>query len=170
MKQSLSYFYKGELAYPFVRAQGDYAAGSFYQFAMTKAVCGNTRVEGTNLKGPSTKGEVDNKTKHNVYYMVAEMDRVRYNENATKNTIYEKITIQDGDEYCTAELHYGNSFVEGAFTDGVSSNNFIVTGANGKFAGAKTVVVEYDNALSADWNKAKEGRHRRVTITSQDLH
>ena len=52
----------------------------------------------------------------------------------------------------------------------VGSNNFIVTGANGKFAGAKTVVVEYDNALSADWNKAKEGKHRRVTITSQDLH
>ena len=105
----------------------------------------------------------------NIYYMGMKAEGM--NEN--HDSFWESLTmITSPTDQIIAEAHYSQ---DASLTSLVATysdeETFLVTGASGKFKGAKKIVVEYDNDLTKPWTPElirnhilKNIKFRRVTV------
>ena len=105
----------------------------------------------------------------NIYYRGMKSEGI--NEN--HDSFWESLTIiTSPTDQIIAEAHYSQ---DASLTSEVATESdqetFLVTGASGKFEGATTIVVEYDNDLTKPWtpelirnHKSKDIKFRRVTV------
>lgn len=107
--------------------------------------------------------------KQHIYYRGMKAEGL--NENP--DSFWESLTIiTSSDDQIIAEANYSQ---DASLTSEVATESdqetFLVTGASGKFEGAKKIVVEYDNDLTKPWtpdliknHKSKDIKFRRVTV------
>lgn len=95
-------------------------------------------------------------------------------KNDNLDSVWESLSIktEEGD-YLISEANYDQSKAEKVSSGIVTSDDkqsFLVTGAKGKYKGAKEVVVEYDNNLTKPFtpdsikNHPFKSKFRKVTI------
>jgi hypothetical protein len=93
--------------------------------------------------------------------------------NENPDSFWESLTmITSPNDQIIAEANYSqDASLTSEYETESDQETFIVTGASGKFEGAKKIVVEYDNDLTKPWtpelirnHKAKYIKFRRVTV------
>ena len=93
--------------------------------------------------------------------------------NGNPDSYYEKLTISINDDVIIAEANYPQdpSLTTSIYTES-EQETFLVTASSGRFKGATTILVEYDNDLSRDFSQSlheqirkRKLAFRRVTVT-----